>query len=74
MLQNYTTIVVKELWQIWFNKNKDLKGLTKKDRNLWGNFLSLYSRFYEVTIFKSTYVNDEGKKMQYVFLDVKLRL
>jgi hypothetical protein len=28
---------------------------------LRGNFLSLYSRFYEVTILENTYATDEGK-------------
>jgi len=40
---------------------------------LWNNFLSLYSQFYEVTILESTYAIGE-KKMQSVFLDVKLHL
>jgi hypothetical protein len=40
---------------------------------LWGDFLSLYSRFYEVTISESTYAINEGKNAS-VFLDVKLRL
>jgi hypothetical protein len=35
--------------------------------------MSPYSRFYEVTIFESTYVTGEGKNAS-VFLDVKLRL
>jgi hypothetical protein len=34
---------------------------------MWGNFLSFYSRFYEVTIFESTYAIGEGKKMQMYF-------
>jgi hypothetical protein len=29
---------------------------------LWGNFLSLYSRFYEVIILENTYAIGEGKK------------
>jgi hypothetical protein len=49
-----------------------------KDKELgyiiWGDFLSLYSQFYEVTILESTHVIDEGNKMQSVFLDVKLCL
>jgi hypothetical protein len=40
---------------------------------LWGNFLSLYSQFYEVIIFGGTYATNEGKEMQSVFLNVKLR-
>jgi hypothetical protein len=40
---------------------------------MWGNFLSLYSRFYEVIILESTYATNE-KKIQNVFLDVKLCL
>jgi hypothetical protein len=46
---------------------------------LWGNFLSFYPRFYEVTIFESTCATNEGKKKwkneknPNVFLDVKLR-
>jgi hypothetical protein len=28
---------------------------------VWGNFLSLFSQFYEVTIFESTYAIDERK-------------
>jgi hypothetical protein len=43
------------------------------DCMLWGDFLSLYSQFYEVIILKGTYVIGEGK-MQSVFLDIKLRL
>jgi len=35
--------------------------------------MSLYSRFYEVTILESTYAINE-RKMQSVFLDVKLCL
>jgi hypothetical protein len=38
-----------------------------------GDFLSLYSQFYEVIIFESTYVIDEGK-MKSEYLDIKLRL
>jgi len=41
--------------------------------NLWGNFLSLYSWFYEVIILGGTYASGEGK-VQNVSLDVKLRL
>jgi hypothetical protein len=40
---------------------------------LWGNFLSLYSQFYEVTILENTCATNK-EKMQCVFLDVKLRL
>jgi hypothetical protein len=40
---------------------------------LWSNFLSFYSQFYEVIILENTYVIGE-RKMQNVFLDVKLRL
>jgi len=40
---------------------------------LWGGFMSLYSWFYEVIIFGSTYVISEGK-MQSVFLDIILSL
>jgi hypothetical protein len=29
---------------------------------VWGDFMSLCSRFYEVTIFESTYATSEGKK------------
>jgi hypothetical protein len=36
--------------------------------------MSLYFRFYEVTILETTYVTSEGKKMQSAFLDVKLCL
>jgi hypothetical protein len=32
---------------------------------LWGNFSSLYSRFYEVTILESTNATDEGKMQVY---------
>jgi hypothetical protein len=34
--------------------------------SLWGDFLSLYSRFYEVIMLESTYVTSE-KKMQVIF-------
>jgi hypothetical protein len=40
---------------------------------MWGDFLSFYSRFYEVIILKGTYAIGEGK-MQNVSLDIKLRL
>jgi len=33
--------------------------------SLWGDFLSLYSRFYEVTILENTYVTTEGKMQVY---------
>jgi hypothetical protein len=38
-----------------------------------GDFVSLYSQFYEVIIFNGTYATSEGK-MQSVSLDVKLCL
>jgi hypothetical protein len=40
---------------------------------MWGDFMSLYSQFYEVIILESTYATNE-RKMQNVFIDVKLRL
>jgi hypothetical protein len=40
---------------------------------VWGDFLSLYSWFYEVIIFENTYVTGEEKNAS-VFLDVRLRL
>ncbi len=42
-------------------------------RSVWGNFLSIYSRFYEVIIFGGTYAIGEGK-IQSVSLDIKLCL
>jgi len=33
---------------------------------MWSDFLSLYFRFYEVTIFKNTYATGE-KKLQVYF-------
>jgi hypothetical protein len=49
--------------------------VTKMDliATMCGDFLSLYSWFFEVTILESTYVISEGK-MQNIFLDVKLCL
>ncbi len=44
------------------------------ERWVWSNFLSLYSRFYEVIILGGIYVTGEGKKNANVFLGVKLRL
>jgi hypothetical protein len=41
---------------------------------MWGDFLSLYSWFYKVIILRNTYAIGEGKKMQSVYLNVKLRL
>jgi hypothetical protein len=40
---------------------------------VWGNFLSIYSRFYEVIILGGTYAIGEGK-IQNVSLDIKLCL
>jgi hypothetical protein len=40
---------------------------------MWGDFLSLYSWFFEVIIFEGTYVISE-EKMQSVSLDIKLHL
>jgi hypothetical protein len=34
---------------------------------LWGDFLSLYSRFYEVTILESTYTINEKNKCKCIF-------
>jgi len=34
---------------------------------LWGDFLSFYSQFYEVTIFESTYATSERKIVQVYF-------
>jgi hypothetical protein len=42
-----------------FNQLKKIK--------LWSNFLSLYSRFNEMTIFENTYAPDEGKKCKVYF-------
>jgi hypothetical protein len=41
--------------------------------DLWGDFMSLYFRFYEVAILESTYATGEGKNAS-VFLNVKLHL
>jgi hypothetical protein len=35
--------------------------------SLWGDFLSFYFWFYEVTILENTYATDEGKKIQMYF-------
>jgi hypothetical protein len=42
-------------------------------RRLWSDFLSLYSRIYELTMLESTHATGEGQ-MQSVFLNVKLYL
>jgi hypothetical protein len=34
-------------------------------KNLWGDFPSLYSQFYEVIILESTYAIGEGKVQVY---------
>ncbi len=33
---------------------------------MWGNFLSFYSQFYEVTILENTYATGEGKMQVYL--------
>jgi hypothetical protein len=40
---------------------------------MWGDFLSLYSRFYEMIILEDTYAISE-RKMQNAYLDIELRL
>ncbi len=42
-------------------------------KSVWGNFLSVYSQFYELIILGGTYAIDEGK-IQSVFLNIKLCL
>jgi hypothetical protein len=59
--------ILKFWWEIW-----QLRWIVKLCL-LRGDFLSLYSRFYEVIILGSTYVIGEGK-MQSVSLDINLHL
>jgi hypothetical protein len=46
---------------------------SNKECPVWGDFPSLYSRFYEVIILEGTYAIGEGK-MQSISLDIELRL
>jgi hypothetical protein len=50
-----------------------LQSFARIQVQLWGDFLSLYSQFYEVIILGGTYVIGE-RKMQSVYVDIKLRL
>jgi hypothetical protein len=53
-----------EHWHKGYNKTPFYPNLSKHVQlsiYLWGNFLSFYSRFYEVIIFESTCATSEGK-------------
>ncbi len=41
--------------------NGIIKASNAPSKLLWGDFLSFYSWFYEVTILESTYATSEGK-------------
>jgi hypothetical protein len=57
----------------WFHLLNRLEQFCDIDWKLWGDFSSLHSRFYEVIIFRGTYVIGEGK-MQIIFLNIELGL
>jgi hypothetical protein len=46
-------------------KIQQVDNVDKNFKPLWSDFLSFYSRFYEVTILESTYATDEGKMQVY---------